>query len=422
MVVEQESFESDELSDMFRMAELAVRYKEGLLSEDERAILQRWLDASDVHRAWFISALEEQDMQPRLESMKKIISGREVVFQRVCEQVGIKPLVESESREVTGRRVYYIWSGIAASLLLCIASLVLVKYFNRNREFKPAETALTHDVAPGGYHALLTLSNGAQVVLDSIKKGETIARQGSTVVENTKAGELAYNATAGQSAETFYNTLTTRRGDTYKVLLPDGSAVWLNSSSSLHFPTRFTGQTREVTLDGEGYFEIVDNPKQPFIVHTTKEDVHVLGTHFDVSAYSDDEYTVTSLLGGSIKITAGQDQRLLKTPAQVLLEQNAGLKLVDQPNLEAAVAWKNNVFYFESIPLSSVMRQLSRWYSIDYEFQQGFSADNRFSAYITKSTPLSAVLNLLSDTRGVSFEIQGTKVIVKNYSQKKDTK
>lgn len=410
-----DDFNSKELFDLFQAARLAARYKDGSLSEREGMVLREWLNKSPTHRTWFEDIIREDALRPQLETFKNLSVDSVTAFEGVRTKIGI----EAGQPGIVRMRAMVI--SVAASVLLALAGFAVYKYLpghlHRVEDNAAVSKNISHDVLPGGYHALLTLADGSEIALDSAGKNKTIARQGASIVESTASGDLAYRAGETHEKEIFYNTLTTRRGDTYKVVLPDGSGVWLNSSSSLHYPTRFVGKSREVTLDGEGYFEIKSNPNQPFIVHTTNEDVHVIGTHFDISAYSDDAAITTSLLEGSILVTAGSDQRLLKEPSQAQLGTTGGLHLVGQANLDAAIAWKNGIFDFEHVPISLIMRQLSRWYDIQVEYQ-GIAPDVRFSANIIKSTPISAVLNLLSETRGISFDVQGNKVIVKKYSSK----
>jgi len=271
---------------------------------------------------------------------------------------------------------------------------------------------VAHDVAPGGYHALLTLSNGQAIVLDSTHAGTTLATQGGTVVRRDASGSLAYTPSSTPITEVLYNTLSTRRGDTYKVLLPDGSAVWLNSSSSLRYPTSFTGASREVTLTGEGYFEIAPSPGHPFIVHTSKESVTVLGTRFNIMAYEDEPAVATSLLSGSVKVSSSASSLVLHPGEQVRL--TSLFEVVPSADMEAAVAWKNAVFDFNNEPLPVILRSLSRWYDVDVRYEgPDFPSGILFSAYISRDLPVSKVLHLLSETKEVTFDIEGKTIIVK---------
>ena len=258
----------------------------------------------------------------------------------------------------------------------------------------PLSTPSPNDIAPGMDKAVLTLSNGEQVILDNSNK--TIITDGGVEI-NKERGELIY----GRTDIVAFNTMTTPRGGQYKLTLPDGSKVWLNAASSITYPTVFTNNERKVSITGEAYFEVAKNPELPFRVKLPDQSVvQALGTQFNVNAYTDEPLMTTTLLEGSVKI----NNSILK-PGEAY---SAGK--VSKANTEAAVAWKNGVFIFYKADLQSVMRQLSRWYDVDVKYE-GKIRIRTFSGKIERDLSLSDLLDGLKRT-DVHFRIEGKKLIV----------
>ena len=193
--------------------------------------------------------------------------------------------------------------------------------------------------------------------------------------------------------------------------LPDGTQVWLNAASSIRYPTAFTGSARKVELAGEAYFEVAQNAKMPFIVQVQHAEVHVLGTHFDVMAYKEEEMLKATLLEGSIRFTSGSNSNILKPGQQSRLMPDGRVSVENDVNLDEVVAWKNGVFHFESAGIESVMRQLSRWYDVEVVYQRP-PGSGSFHADMPKNTNLSMALKALELTGKVHFQIEGKKVIV----------
>ena len=327
---------------------------------------------------------------------------------------------------------------IAAAVVIGALGLSAFFFFKRRpaKELAVAstESLYKNDLLPGGNKATLTLANGATIVLDSSSNGR-LAQQGNADVIKTGSGQLSYTALQGKPAEILYNSLSTPRGGQYQLVLPDGSKVWLNAASSLRFPTSFTGTERRVELTGEAYFEIAHittkpGPKGgakrvPFIVSILtpsgkmgkRGEVEVLGTHFNINAYPDEEAIKTTLLEGSVRLTAfspGNNTpagtRPLAPGQQASLNATNELKITDDINTDEVIAWTNNRFYFRSADIKTVMRQLARWYDVDVVYNK--DVQGRFNAEIPRNTYASDILKALELTRKVKFGIDGKKIIV----------
>jgi len=204
--------------------------------------------------------------------------------------------------------------------------------------------------------------------------------------------------------------MTTTNGKQYQLQLSDGSKIWLNAASSVTYPTAFTGNERKITITGEAYFEIAHDAKKPFTVSAHGMDVEVLGTHFNVNAYDDEENTSTTLLEGSVKIKNRQATTLLTPGQQLQLNKDGKINLVRDADVQEAVAWKDGLFIMKKAAIPSIMRQIARWYDVEVAYSNGVPA-GRISGDIPRNMNLSKVLEVM-ELSGVHFMITGKKVLV----------
>jgi ferric-dicitrate binding protein FerR (iron transport regulator) len=210
--------------------------------------------------------------------------------------------------------------------------------------------------------------------------------------------------------------MATPRGGQYRLVLPDGSRVWLNAVSSIRFPTAFTGQERKVEISGEAYFEVVKDPSRPFRVlvrpaaGNRNMEVEVLGTHFNINAYQDEPAIKTTLLEGSVKVTNGTDHTMIRPGQQTQLSINGVTKVIQDADVSEAVAWKEGRFQFNDTELKTIMRQVMRWYDVDLEYK-GNVPDRYFTADISRNKTLSGVLTILK-LSDVDFRLDGKKLTV----------
>lgn len=267
------------------------------------------------------------------------------------------------------------------------------------------------DILPGGNKATLTLADGTQIPLDSAVNN-ALAQQGQTIISKPGSGQLAYTLQDNklQDGPQQFNTLRTPKGGQFQLQLPDGSKVWLNASSSLRYPTAFTNN-RKVELTGEAYFEIAANASMPFIVGADDMEVQVLGTQFNIMAYSDEESVKTTLLQGAVKVTnKGNSKRLYPGQGASLNRQSGQMAIQENVNTEEVLAWKNGFIQFEGNDIRSVMRLIARWYDVDIVYTAPVQA--HFRGSIPSNVPVSRVLKMLEMTGEVHFEIKGRQIIV----------
>ncbi|MGO4290161.1 FecR family protein [Chitinophaga sp. RAB17] len=298
----------------------------------------------------------------------------------------------------------------------CIAALIAIGgyFFSFKKTTAPpsiTSTTKRKDIAPGTTGGILVLANGQQIALDSAGNG-LLALQGSTKVTN-RQGKIVYNASGGNS-EQLFNTVVTPRSKQYQLVLADGSSVWLNAASSVRFPAAFSGNVRKVEITGEAYFEVApllrNGKKVPFIVSTRGMEVQVLGTHFNVNAYPDEHTIKTTLLEGSVIVTKGNAKQLLKPGEQAQLNPGNNIVLYKDVDTDGEVAWKNGYFSFDQADLSSVMRQIARWYDVEIVYG-GKVPNRRFGGEISRSSNVSQVLKILEESK-VHFRIEEKRIIV----------
>jgi len=344
------------------------------------------------------------------------LGDRQAMEQQLLEQLQQRLQSPDETVEKNNVRSLF-WRSAAAVLLVGLSSALYIYYRPVQKPALAVETVQPKpapDIAPGGDKAILTLSDGAQVVLNDAGKG-LVAQQGKTALCKRADGQLEYitDASAGKDAEEKigYNTVTTPRGGQYQITLPDGSRVWLNASSSIRFPTRFFGNERRVETTGEVYFEVHKDPSLPFHVSTDGHDIEVLGTTFNLMAYDDEPHIKTTLVEGSVKVTNLQQTQLLKPGEQsIALKEKETLKVV-RADLDEALAWKTGQFIFNNEDLESIMRKVARWYDVEIDFKENFR-DLRFTGGMSRFENVSGVLKMLELTGTVHFTIKERRIEV----------
>lgn len=274
-------------------------------------------------------------------------------------------------------------------------------------------------IAPGGDQAVLTLSNGKTISLSDASTGQ-IANQEGVKIKKTKDGEIVYANQATEDLTNTFNSVSTPHGGQYSVVLPDGSKAWLNAGSTLTYPVQFKANLRQVKMTGEVYFEVAKLPlpqgkgNVPFIVDTEKQRIQVLGTQFNVNAYTDEDYTRTTLVEGSVKVTALNNGQtiLLKPGQQATLSSQLRVEGAD---IEQQLAWKNGDFIFRGDDLNSALRQVARWYNIEVDCPPHLG-QLRFNAMLSRSKPISTLIDIIETTHKnkIKIVLNGRRLTVKD--------
>lgn len=378
------------------LAQLTQRFVSGTATDEEKALLHEWYDAADreeIELVFLPNRETEDDVK------KRILAG-------------LQTAIEQEPKTPTRRMGYYArWIAAAAVLVaVSITGFYFWKgYKTRRSAIGEVQVAASQkDLLPGGNKATLMLGDGSRLNLEAEVNG-VIRKVAGTVIDK-QDGLLRYKVAATDPAPEM-NTIQTPRGGQYQVILPDGTRVWLNAASSLTYPTAFTGGDRTVQLKGEAYFEVADNKDKPFKVMVDKMRVNVLGTHFNVMAYDDENEIKTTLLEGAVTVTEDGATHLMKPGQEGRLDRSTDAFKLLNVDVDKSIAWKNGVFQFGGTTIESVMRDIVRWYDVDVEYQG--RTDQHFTGTISRSVNASEVFKMLELTGAVHFTIEGKKVIVK---------
>ena len=369
------------------------KYQEGTASAAEKALIEEYYRRMEKAGKTELTADEEAEI-------------RRTMYNQIAAS-----FEEPGAKVVSLKRNYSKVAAAAVFLMTIGAGSYFFLFKKPAIEPAQAETvkAKPRDLPPGRDAAVLTLGDGRTIVLDSANG--TISKQGGATVINLN-GQVSYDNKGGKDkTETVvYNTISTARGNQYQLILADGSKVWLNSASSLRFPTSFTGDIREVELDGEGYFEVAKNANKPFHVKTSSQDIEVLGTHFNVNAYNDEVATKTTLLEGSVKVKADNSVVLKPGEQAELSGANSQLTIHHSPDIDQVMAWKNGWFEFDNTDIKAIMRQISRWYDVDIRYETKTN-DSTYGGRISRNINLSNILKML-ELYGVHCKLEGKTLTV----------
>ncbi|PUZ22496.1 FecR family protein [Chitinophaga costaii] len=373
---------------------LLQRYREGICTPEETAWVENWFQSLQEQSTWQVPPAEAVMIRERM-----LAAIRESMEEATTPVYRLPPQ----------RR--FPWWAAAAVLLLMGAS---AWWMYHQTHITPVVAQAHTDLAPGHAGALLTLANGQQVLLDSVGNGPVASQHGVQVVQ--QHGQLAYT---GVPQEMAYNTLSTPAGKTYRIVLPDGTQVWLNAASSITYPVAFTGKDRQVSMTGEAYFEVAHRPQQPFRIKCGHALIEDIGTAFNVNAYTDEAALTTTLVEGAVKIAlqpgtaavARPASTVLKPGEQAALQASGEITVASEVDLRAVTAWKDGNFRFNNADIHTIMRQVARWYNVQVIYEGDIEAT--FSGGISRDVNASELLHILESTDKVRFEISSKTITVK---------
>lgn len=302
-----------------------------------------------------------------------------------------------------------LWPKFAAAAAIILVLFGLFKLYNRDSIQEHLVQNQKEQITPGTFGATLTLANGKQINLSQLKNG-VFEQEAGVKITKTAKGELVYQVKNEADNTSRTNTLTTAKGETFKVELPDGSSVWLNAASSLTYTTNLANaEVRKVKLSGEAYFKVAHDSEHPFVVSTHGHDIKVLGTEFNVSSYENDDEEITTLVQGKISMNTNRDKVIL-VPGEKGTVCNGSIEKATA-NIEAATGWKNNEFVFASQDIRSIMKLISRWYDVNIIYE-GDIPSEKISGSISRFSDIHSVLNILQATGTVKIKTIGNRVVV----------
>jgi ferric-dicitrate binding protein FerR (iron transport regulator) len=372
---------------------LLQRYREGLCSEEEKEAIECWYALLEANGEW------------------KWTDGEEALFgEELFEQISMEIAEDREDKAIKMSKRVSWWKVAAAVLLLGATTFtwILLRHDNekKQRVERVAAAKDSNDALPGKTGAILTLSNGQKILLDTAADGTILVQGRSKILNNN--GTLRYDDN-NNSGVVAYNSIATPKGRQYKLVLSDGTKVWLNAASSLYYPVYFANEARKVEVSGEAYFEVaekknVKGKKIPFVVEIKRgsgspAEVQVLGTHFNINAYDDEPDTKVTLLEGAVSVHTAFAKPVTIFPGQQARVDNK-IEVNKEVDLEFVMAWRNGVFNFRNADVKAVMRQAERWYDIKVDYPQGVPRDT-LNGGISRDVKLSEFLDIIrySDIR-----------------------
>lgn len=383
---------------MIDKSTILARYARNEVTAEEHAAFREWLKTLSAAE---VEALMDEygEMIARMDSLQTPASPGllTAIHREINRQEAGTPVKRMPIRK---------WSWAAAVAVLLAGAAFLWKTYQPETVQTPVVVQST-DIAPGTNGAILTLSDGSRVALDSVSNG-TITLQGGKVSGN----RLVYE---NSGKEPVYNTMSTPNARQFQLELPDGTRVWLNAASSIHYPTTFSGTVREVDVTGEAYFEVAHDAGRPFRINVNnKAEVEVLGTNFNVNAYDNESTINTTLLEGSVRVLQHGQGVVIKPGQQAQIAngtQPEAIKVIAAANIEKAVAWKDGLFNFNGVKLDEAMRQLERWYDIRVVYENG-APDIELAGKMTRGVSLQGLLIVLKEL-GVHCTLEGRTLIIR---------
>jgi ferric-dicitrate binding protein FerR (iron transport regulator) len=390
-----------------RFIQILKKYRHLVPTDEEQRFIETYYHLFETEpelEAWLNDA-ERQEL-------------KENILHGIWEKIQREP---SQNGDIKIKR----WTAgpvrIAAAILAVLCTGAIIYLISGPGTGKKApiaekvERPVKDNIQPGGNKAVLTLASGKRLILDSMHNG-LMAHQGNTKVLKLNGGQLAYEGVKGdkqKEQKPLYNTVATPRGGQYRIILADGTKIWLNAASSLHFPTAFTGRTRTVTVSGEVYFEVANDPGRPFIVQAGGARVEVLGTRFNVNTY-DEKVVRTTLANGAIRISERDESRLLRPGEQAILDKKTAAINIRKVKVDRVLAWKAGFFSFNNTNIRTIMEEVARWYDVRIKYATEDLATKNFSGVISRYSNVEALLERLTLTGTVHFRVEGKQITVMN--------
>lgn len=386
---------------------LFERYFKGLATPEES---NEFLDIVE-------DDLNKEQVQALMEVYWNSIVTDEEVFFSETQRDHMYTAIFNADRSAGTKPTYKLWPRIAVAVAM--AAIIFgagLFYFNINNRINSDEIVAAKDIAPGKQGATLILANGKKIRLSDASNGE-LAKESGLSISKTADGQIVYEMKHTRNQVNKINTLSTAKGETYQVRLPDGSLVVLNAASSLTYATSLNERgERKVKLIGEAYMEVAKDKKHPFIVESRNQQIEVLGTHFNVNAYEDEDKSRTTLLEGSVKVsvlapTNGELKSTILKPGEQSVITSLNQIAIRQADVNEAIAWKNGKFIFEDQPIENIMRILARWYNVEVQYEEDVKKIP-FTASISKYDNISKILEKMSRTQNIKFKIDGRRITV----------
>lgn len=377
--------------------ELIAEYCAGTISPADAGLLRDLLEKDAEARQLFTEARE-------VEKVLKSVHGRESLHLRQSWERMEAALVVGPPKK---RRLSWV-AGVAVAASVAMVFMLL---FFRPVEH-PAVLLTEGNITPGGVKAILRYEDGETIDLTSSTASRIVASDGSALVNDSLKG-LRYDRSKSGDRPMKYHTLTVPVGGEYHFTMADGTRIWVNSSSEVRFPDHFSGEKREIYIEGEVYLEVARDEEHPFIVHTGENQVQVLGTKFNLTAYPEEPKVVTTLVEGSVEFKNISSGVRLKPGEQSTLDKETNKLEKQKVDVSVYTSWVTGTFEYERMPLSDISRQLSRWYDVQFVFEAQEFRNHPFTGIVKRDQSLEDVLSMIGKTTNIRFEISERTIIIK---------
>lgn len=379
--------------------DLIVTTLNGESTPSQEEELNQWISASEENRRFYDKA-----RRIILASQK---GGTIPVFNTDKAWECVVHNIRTDIRKKKLHRFIYYTSAAAAILIILISGLLFLPVKPQQEE-----TIVTADIQPGTKKATLVLDDGSSIAIST--EPIAISQAGAEIKNDSITGlSLSNDNSQITNEEVKYSKLIIPAGGEYQITLSDGTKVWLNSASELRFPSRFTGNSREVELKGEAYFDVTHNSKKPFIVKTTDMDIKVYGTEFNIYAYENDHKTAATLVNGKLSVKPVNGQEIMIYPSEQASYSRNGQQIsIQKVDISLYTSWKDGIYSFENATLEEIMNYIQRWYIFDISYDKESLRSMRFTGEFQKNRPLSYGLELIKLTCEVDFKIDHNNVLV----------
>ena len=376
--------------------DLIYRVLAGEADEVERKEFEVWLQENNEHRVFF-------------EKIERAwYTGKYAARWRNVEMSAAWKAVEHRHECRRNRRFWQVGWGVAASVVI-VCFIWMMFQIGKDT---PVTTIVSSSVGkPGESKALLVLSSGVKVVLDN-RIGDTIQEKGLPILNEKNCIDYSCQDHDPQVKNTVYNELIVPTGGEYRLILSDGTIVYMNSESRLKYPVRFVGDERIVELEGEAYFEVVRDEEHPFVVCANQLDIKVLGTCFNVMAYKQDARTEVTLVNGKVDVRSGNISEILESSEQFVIDNENRKYQVRSVNVGIYVDWKSGILNFDAMSLEELGDKLRRWYGVKFFFSKESLKQLKFSGAFKKYNDIDYILGLIEATTNVYFKINADVIVV----------
>ena len=381
---------------------LVIEKFNNTISAADNAILNKWISGS------------QRNKQMYTKYIRALVLAKDLKLSKQINKDKAWSVINSHTNHrKSGKLIFSRIIKYAAAILLPVIVGGLVYYFVQlNEKNKPVDDtyAQLEAIKPGTKKAVLTLGDGKTILLENNVQNKVLLD--NKMLEIKDSSNIIVYRTKSQYLDLKNHSVYVPKGGEYKVILSDGTNVWLNADTKFDFPIKFAGKERIVSLqNGEAYFEVVENKLRPFIVKANGMDVKVLGTSFNISAYENDGQVITTLIEGQVKVISPSEEMVLHPGYQSQFSRD-GLVL-KKVNPELYIQWKEGVFRFENISLYDLTKRLGRWYSVDFFFDEDFLKEIKFNGAVRKDKPLSSILTILKETNHIAYEVNGDTIVIK---------